>query len=402
MILKQFFDYYFNNIDSDVLNIYSKLLPNATDLSSAYAEMFSRNDEKSISFLLDFHKVTTELKQVWTEQAILFNVSNNICFPFYVKYIWEVMSQDDKKKVQYKLNCANIDKIIDIFQHDVSLRNWFREEIGSFLSQEELFALNEIIALQNFSSGGEYSFLKFVYPKIKNLKGRVLDAGCGAGFASIVMSQYLSVYSIDACSTRLERARALFKIMKKGERKTFSKAIDLIAEELGRLSVYCEIPTVNELLSKESYKVNFIQGSIENLPYENEFFDIVNCLDVLEHTYNPEKVLKEFSRVLKPGGKIFITVPTRYGEVEQRIWENIEGTMFPAMLHMHHFNPKALNEIFEAKGFKEEQIIPFDFMNWNKFSEIADKSPAKELADELRVVPFDKVALQIFAVYEKE
>jgi SAM-dependent methyltransferase len=112
-------------------------------------------------------------------------------------------------------------------------------------------------------------------------------------------------------------------------------------------------------------------------------------------------VIQEFSRVLKPGGKVFITAPTRYGEVEQRIHESIEGTMFPAMLHMHHFDPESLSNLFVANGFKEVEVLPFDYMSWESFLEIAAKSPAKELAEELRNNPFDQVALQLYAVYEK-
>jgi hypothetical protein len=40
-------------------------------------------------------------------------------------------------------------------------------------------------------------------------------------------------------------------------------------------------------------------------------------------------------------------------------------------------------------------------MSWEEFMEIADRSPARELAEELRAQPFDQVALQLFAVFEK-
>ena len=58
--------------------------------------------------------------------------------------------------------------------------------------------------------------------------------------------------------------------------------------------------------------------------------------------------------------------------------------------------------MFEKHGFKAVEITPFDFMNWDEFLDIADRSPARELADELRAHPFDQVALQLFAVYEKK
>ncbi len=402
MILKQFFDYYFSQVDSDVLALYSGLVEETTDLPSVYAETFARNDEEAIEFLLKFHKATTNLRNQKLNQAILFNVHNNVCFPFFVDYIWQRMTAEQKENLFKLSNKENLEEVIEVLNSNVELRNWFRKEIGSNLNQDDLFTMNEIIALQNFSSGGEFSFLEYVYPRLKELKGNVLDAGCGAGFATLVMSQYMSVYAIDACKARLERAMALSALMKKGDKQIFPQVIQLIEEELGGINVACEFPTAESLLSGQSQEVRFTEGSIDSLPYGDQFFDAINCLDVLEHTYDPAKIIQQFSRVVKPGGKVFITAPTRYGEVEQRIHESIEGTLFPAMLHMHHFAPESLNEIFAQAGFKNVEMVPFDYMTWEDFIDIAERSPAKELAEELRSQPFDEVALQLFAVYEKE
>lgn len=401
MILNDFFDYYFRVTDPEVLKIYKDLLPDSSNLAVDYEQMFSRNDEEAIAFLLKFHNATNDLRRNRPEQAILFNVHGNVCFPFFVDYIWNVMNESERAQVLQEANCNNLPDLTQALNDKVELRNWFRHEIGSSLSQNDLFVLNEIIALQNFSSGGEYSFLKYAYPTIKEIEGKVLDAGCGAGFASLVMSQYVSVYSIDACRARLERGMALSRMMKKGDKEIFPRVINLIEEELGDMAVHCEFPSAETLISQPSREITFLEGSLDALPYEENFFDAINCLDVLEHTFDPEQVIQQFARVLKPGGKVFITAPTRYGEVEQRIHESIEGTMFPAMLHMHHFDPESLSNLFVANGFREVEILPFDYMSWESFLEIAAKSPAKELAEELRNNPFDQVALQLYAVYEK-
>jgi ubiquinone/menaquinone biosynthesis C-methylase UbiE len=147
--------------------------------------------------------------------------------------------------------------------------------------------------------------------------------------------------------------------------------------------------------------VVFTEGSIGDLPYGDNYFDTINCLDVLEHTYDPAQIIKEFARVIKPGGRVFVTAPTQYGEIEQRIYESIEGTLFPAMLHMHHFDPVSLTRLFAQNGFREVEVVPFDLMRWEEFIEIADRSPSLELAQELKSHPFEEVALQLFAVYEK-
>ena len=43
------------------------------------------------------------------------------------------------------------------------------------------------------------------------------------------------------------------------------------------------------------------------LIYEDNFFDMVYCISVLEHTENYENVIEEFHRVIKPGGLLLLT-----------------------------------------------------------------------------------------------
>lgn len=50
-------------------------------------------------------------------------------------------------------------------------------------------------------------------------------------------------------------------------------------------------------------------GDGNNIPFENEKFDIVIALDILEHVDDDSLVLKEMNRVLKKGGKLIISVP---------------------------------------------------------------------------------------------
>lgn len=47
----------------------------------------------------------------------------------------------------------------------------------------------------------------------------------------------------------------------------------------------------------------------ENLPITDQSVDDVLALEVLEHTANPDKLVAEIYRILKPGGRFLITVP---------------------------------------------------------------------------------------------
>lgn len=49
------------------------------------------------------------------------------------------------------------------------------------------------------------------------------------------------------------------------------------------------------------------------LPFRSETFDSVICSELLEHVYDPRKVIVEVRRTLKPGGKVMICVPFMVG-----------------------------------------------------------------------------------------
>jgi SAM-dependent methyltransferase len=50
-------------------------------------------------------------------------------------------------------------------------------------------------------------------------------------------------------------------------------------------------------------------GTVEHMPYPDGIFDLVTCLDVLEHTPDHELTLAELLRVTAPGGHLIVTVP---------------------------------------------------------------------------------------------
>lgn len=52
-----------------------------------------------------------------------------------------------------------------------------------------------------------------------------------------------------------------------------------------------------------------IQGSITELPFTNNSYDLVCAFDVIEHVEDDAKAVSEMMRVCKPGGYIAITVP---------------------------------------------------------------------------------------------
>lgn len=55
-----------------------------------------------------------------------------------------------------------------------------------------------------------------------------------------------------------------------------------------------------------------VKADIQNLPFENNSFDVIFCNHVLEHVADDKKALSELYRVMKPGGWGIFQVPIRY------------------------------------------------------------------------------------------
>jgi len=53
--------------------------------------------------------------------------------------------------------------------------------------------------------------------------------------------------------------------------------------------------------------VRFIAADLHSLPFEDDEFDVIYCISVLEHTRNYARILEEFRRVLRPGGAFVLT-----------------------------------------------------------------------------------------------
>lgn len=138
----------------------------------------------------------------------------------------------------------------------------------------------------------------------------VLDAGCGDGWYSALMQE-------------------------KG-------AVVHGTDFSGKAISFAEI-----ILPKVSFKV----GSLLELPYEDNFFDVVFSFQVLEHI-PPEdlpQAIKEVYRVLKPGGKFIPSVPT------------VIRPMSTA--HFQHFTEMTFTEVL-SPTFAVEKIVGQECYDW--------------------------------------
>ena len=55
-----------------------------------------------------------------------------------------------------------------------------------------------------------------------------------------------------------------------------------------------------------------VEANGEDLPFDDDSFNLITSIGSLEHYINPEIGLREILRVAKPGAKIFIILPNSY------------------------------------------------------------------------------------------
>lgn len=69
----------------------------------------------------------------------------------------------------------------------------------------------------------------------------------------------------------------------------------------------------DQLLGRKGYgRIDYV-SDILSIPVPDASFDVILCTEVLEHVPEPIRVVHEFARILKPGGRLFLTAPLGSG-----------------------------------------------------------------------------------------
>jgi SAM-dependent methyltransferase len=131
---------------------------------------------------------------------------------------------------------------------------------------------------------------------------RVLDAGCGTGANLLALRRYGPVVGVDISPLALALA--------------------------------CTRPGAQ-----------VAAGSVDRLPFADASFDLVACFDVLYHLDVQEdtQALREFRRVLRPGGILFVRVPAL---------EVLRAAHDVAVHTRHRYHRSELRAKAEAAGFR--------------------------------------------------
>jgi SAM-dependent methyltransferase len=156
---------------------------------------------------------------------------------------------------------------------------------------------------------------------------RVLDGGCGMGFGLLAMGALRSL-----SLTGLDR--------------------DLARLQVGR---------------REDVPGTMVQAAVERLPFAAGSFDKILLAEVLEHVDDDRAALRELYRVLRPGGRLAISVPHAnfplLWDPINRLWAQIGGRPLrrgPLVgiwsLHRRLYWPDDLSRRVAEAGFVVEQV----------------------------------------------
>ncbi|MBT9151465.1 MAG: putative methyltransferase YcgJ [candidate division WS2 bacterium] len=178
--------------------------------------------------------------------------------------------------------------------------------------------------------------LKTVLPYLNESKdAKILDVGAGGGVIPLVLRRI--GYECSAIDTWEE----------------YSKVYD------NRMGIKEDII---ERLQRNGIRVEYCDIQKERFPFEDDSFDIVLLLDVIEHLHSsPKKPLKEIRRVLNKNGIIILTTPN-LGTLKNRLFVLAGQSNYTDLSHWYHGDPF----FGHAREYTPGEVK--DMLTWEGFS----------------------------------
>ncbi len=127
------------------------------------------------------------------------------------------------------------------------------------------------------------------------------------------------------------------------------------------LEVHDKTSEVYQSMSDFGIETDLKQGDILNMPYQDDFFDVVVSVSTLEHIKDLNKASDEITRILKPGGVAVLGFPVRniITDMIFRICGNNPRDIHPSS---HRDILKAFNEkMILEEIIKLPDFLPMDF-----------------------------------------
>jgi SAM-dependent methyltransferase len=104
-----------------------------------------------------------------------------------------------------------------------------------------------------------------------------------------------------------------------------------------------ELSDISVALARERHIGEVLHGSILDTPFIADSFDLVVCLDVVEHLQDDVGALRELRRVVTPNGSLLVTVPAY-----ERLWSTHDEINH----HYRRYNRNTLLQAAQEAGWR--------------------------------------------------
>lgn len=145
-------------------------------------------------------------------------------------------------------------------------------------------------------------------PELEDFAHKYTEEGQGKIGRRLLDGYFDSVESLIAKSGIAERKTANAIEIGCGEGFSTQRLRDMLPEQVS-LSASEYVETLVPNAQKRNPGVKVIQESVYETTHDDNTFDLIFLLEVLEHLDYPDKALQELARILKPDGYLIIGVP---------------------------------------------------------------------------------------------
>jgi 2-polyprenyl-3-methyl-5-hydroxy-6-metoxy-1,4-benzoquinol methylase len=107
-----------------------------------------------------------------------------------------------------------------------------------------------------------------------------------------------------------------------------------------------------EMCRKKGIHVD--KGELAELGFEDNSFDVITGIEVIEHLNNPTEITKEIFRILRPGGVVYLTTPNFNSLLRKRLKSEYDVISYP--LHLCYYTKGTLKKLFTDQGLQSLKI----------------------------------------------
>ena len=127
-------------------------------------------------------------------------------------------------------------------------------------------------------------------------------------------------------------------------------------DELHGLDLDADPALVQPLLAARGYQAELRQGSVYELPYADDSFDLVVSFSMFEHLHEYEKGLAQVARVMRPGGLFLLGMPA----VNKLMEAAFLAIGFKGINDHHVTTPRQVSKAFAAAGLRRVGFAAID------------------------------------------